>query len=40
MEIIEQKNCKFSTKDIIFVASIIGAIIVTSLCNKKEELYE
>jgi len=39
MEISKQKNCKFRKKDIIFVTTIIGAIIITSLC-KKEELYE
>jgi len=39
MEIINKRNCKFSTKDIIFVASIVGAVIVASVCQK-EELYE
>jgi len=39
MEIIRNRNCKFSTKDMIFVASIVGAVIVASFCQK-EGLYE
>jgi len=39
MGIINNRNCKFSTKDMIFVASIVGAIIVASFCQK-DGVYE
>ena len=40
MEIIKQQNCKFSTKDIVLIVTVVGAVIVASICKKEDEIYE
>jgi len=40
MEIIRKRNCELGMKHIAFVLAVTGAIIVSSICTKEDELYE
>jgi len=41
MEIVKQpQNCKFDTKDIVLIFSIVHVITAISICKKGDKIYE